>query len=1252
MLIAMARHARRMNRVVPRWSQRAGARTRGGPVQTTLLGLSIAFIIALIAALIGPYFIDWNQFRPQFETEATRVVGAPVRVAGELDARLLPTPSLRLRSVVVGGANDLGKVRADKLDVEFSLGSLMRGEWRATELTINGMALDLGLDSQGRIDWSPSSGKFNLGSLAIDRLNLTGRIALHDAASRGTLELNDIAFSGDVRSLAGSVRGDGNFMLSGVRYPFRVSSGQSADGNATRVHLNIDPGARALSADLDGVLAFEARTPRFEGTVVLAVPPGLKAAGDVPITPWRIAAKVKADPAAARLEQVEASYGTEESALKFAGTGDVRFSASPLLRAALSARQLDADKFVAKDNAAEPVRVLPALRALLSGIPQAPIAAQIELNSEQVMLGGRPLQDVAAEVHTDSKSWTLRRLDFRAPGGTRMSLGGSGAQASPSGEFKAALNVESSDPDTLLAWLQGRSEITYRSQKPLRLRGDVSVASDRLAIEAMKAEIDGGAVEGRIAVSHQPPNRASRLEADIKAERLDLDAATALVRSLAGPQAEWPEEAQLSLDIGRAISAGQELRPLVAKLGYGPRTIALDQLKIGDTNTVMLEGAGSFDRLNATGRLALNSSAASLGQITALIAPLAPALASRLNAMEASPGAARLKLTFDLDKNAERPDRANARVAIELDAPQLKGVATISAKPEVSAMRAIDLDALQRGEFSIESKLSADRGRSLLALLGLDRAIAGGEGAAQFEGSVAGVWRAPLRLKVKMSGAGFDAEAQGTAEPWAAEPKANVNLAVRGVNLAPLFNLQPSDSLAQNISLSARASLTANRLTFDDLDGTVSGSRLRGRIALALDDEKHVEGEIGLDTLDLAPAFALAIGAAGRDAAEPLGSGLLKGWRGHIAFQALRGALPGGGELRPVSGTVKSDGQSLSFDAIKGGIGGGEATCSIDAKQGANGIALNARVQFSDVDGKALRYRALTMPAGRVSMQMTLASQGRSASALTGALSGSGTLTLQSSRLAGLDPRAFDVAIRASDNGQATDDTRLRQIVEPVLSGGALSVASAQIPFNIRDGRIRVSATTLDAEGARATISGGYDIPADQADIRASLASTATGSVTSRPEIQLFAIGTPDALDRSLDIAALSSWLAVRAIDRETRRLDSIERGDRPPLPAAIRPPSAAAAPDPAAPDQPLSGLPLPGHNPPPAPAKPRLSAPRPPAVPPTPNAPPAVSQQLAPLPPPIEVRPAPAPGVVRPPKPKPPLVLTPPVASPQRSAF
>jgi AsmA-like C-terminal region len=287
-------------------------------------------------------------------------------------------------------------------------------------------------------------------------------------------------------------------------------------------------------------------------------------------------------------------------------------------------------------------------------------------------------------------------------------------------------------------------------------------------------------------------------------------------------------------------------------------------------------------------------------------------------------------------------------------------------------------------------------------------------------------------------------------------------------------------------------------------------------------------------------------------------------------------------------------------------------------------------------------------------MQMTLASQGRSASALTGALSGSGTVTLESAGIAGLNPRAFDVAIRASDSGQATDDVRLRQIIEPVLSSGALSVASAQIPFNIRDGRLRIGATTLDAEGARAIVSGGYDIPADQADIRASLASTAAGSTTSRPEIQLFAVGSPDALDRTVDVAALSSWLAVRAIDRETRRLDSIERGEAPPpLPASLPPPAtappSAGAPDAVPSDQPLSEVPVPGRDPRRPPSKPKLGVPHPPAAPPSPNAP-VASQQVAPLPPPIEVRPAP--GIVRQPKLRPPLVLTPPVAAPQRPAF
>ena len=1210
-------------------------------MQTTLLGLAIAFIIALIAALVGPYFIDWNQFRPQFEAEATRIIGAPVRVGGKLDARLLPAPSLQLHSVVVGGANDLGKVRANKLDVEFSLGSLMRGEVRATELTINGMSVDLGLDAKGRIDWPATTGTVNLGSLAIDRLNLTGRIALHDAASRSTLELNDIAFSGDVRSLAGSVRGDGNFMLLGIRYPFRVSSGQGPEGNGTRVHLNIDPGQRALAIDLDGVLNFDARAPRFEGAMTLVAPPGQKGKGNDP--PWRIAAKVKTDYSAARLEQIEVSFGPEERALKLSGNGDLRFGAAPLLRAALSARQLDADRFFSKDNAAEPVRALPALRALGTIVPHLPIPAQIELASEQVMLGGRPLQDIAAELHGDDKSWSLRRLEFRAPGATRVSLSEADAKSVGPDQFKAALSVESSDPEALLTWLQGRGEIAYRSQKLLRLRGDVTVAPEGFAIDAMKADIEGGTVEGRVAVSYRLANRGSRVDAELKAERLDLDTAAAFARSLAGPQGEWPDEARLSLDVGRAISAGQELSPLLARLAYSPAKLSLEQLKIGQFENVILDGAGNFDRVNASGWFVLNSSAASLGRLTSLVVPFSPALAARLNAMGTSPGPARLKLALDLSRNAGQSDRVQARATADLESTALKGVITITAKPAIAAIQGIDLAAIRSSDVGIESKLSSDQGRTLLVLLGLDRTVTAGDGPAQFEGTATGAWGAPLRLKAKISGTGLEAEAEGSAEPWAQEAKASFSLKVRSADFGPLLDLKPADTLAQNIGLSSRVQLTGNRLTFDDLDSSLGGSRLRGSLAVTLGEEKEIEGEIGAEQLALAPAFALALGAAGHDAAEPLGTGLAKGWRGRIAFQALRGLLPGGSELQPVSGVIKSDGQSLSFDDVKGKIGGGEVTASVDAKPGATGIALNASVQFSGVDGTALRYRNLAMPAGRASMQMTLTSQGRSASGLAGALSGSGTLALEAARISGLDPRAFEVAVRANDNGQAKDDVRLKQIVEATLPAGALAVPSAQIPFTVRDGRLRVGATTLDGNGVKAIVSGGYDIAADQADIRAALSLTMT---TGRPEIQLLAVGTPDALSRSVDVAAFSSWLAVRAIDHETRRLEAIERGEPPPpAPPPIVLPADGQAPIPEAalPSAPV--LQKGGRDPRRPPAK-KATAPRPPTAPVV-NAPPAPvagQPQVAPLPPPIDVRPAP--GAAKP-KPRPPLALTPQVANP-----
>lgn len=1223
-------------------------------MQTTLLGLAIAFILALMAALVGPFFVDWSQFRPQFEAEATRIVGAPVRVAGALDARLLPAPSLQLHGVTVGGANDLGRFRAEQLDVEFSLGALLRGEWRATELTVGGAAVDLGLNAQGRLDLPAATGPFNLGGLAIDRLNVTGRLNLHDTTSRSTLELSDIAFSGDVRSLAaGAMRGDGNFTRAGTRYPFRISSGQTGDGNGTRLRLVIDANEKSPGIDLDGVLSFDNRAPSFEGAMIIASAVS-KTDANLSNAPWRLVSKVKADSSQAQFETFDLSYGTDDGGVKLAGVANVRYGASPLLHAVLSAKQLDADRLLAKLDGGDTATPIAALRKLTAIIPQLPLRTQIAVSAEQIMLGGRPVQNIGADLHGDKTSWAVERLEFRAPGATRVVASGA-AQPNAGGGFAGAINIDSADPDVLAGWLKGRSDTMLRDQKPLRIRGNFISNADRLSVDGLKAEIDGGTLEGRIALNYPSSSGGARIDAALRADRLDLDAATALVRSLSGPQAEWPEAGQLSLDIGRAVSAGQEMRPFAAQLAYDPRLITLNRFKVGEATGLLLDGSGTFDRVEATGKLALHAGAPSLAQLSKIVASFAPTTAARLDALPAVPGVAKLKLALDVTRPQVKSDHAEARMSLDIDAPQIKGALSVKAAPTVVAMRGFDGDALARSELSLESRLTG-QGGTLLALLGLNGWLAAGDTPLALDASATGAWRAPMRVKVKLSGADLDADVQGSAEPFLAAPKAALTLAISSANAAPLLGVKNADPFAK-VSLSSRVVLNGDKLNLDDVDGTIAGSRLRGRIAMTLGPEKSIDGQLGADSVDLAPAFGWMIGARGHDASEPLGAGVLQGWRGQLVFEALRASLPGGAELQPFNGVIKSDGRALTVNAIKGKIGGGDLVADIDLKPvAATGHAVSARVELTGAEGGMLRYRGLAMPAGKTSLKMSLASQGRSASALEGAVSGDGLVTIDGLRIAGLDPRVFDVAVGASDNGTATNDAKLKQIVEQALGRGEFATGSAQVPFSLKDSRLRVGATTLEAEGARAIVSGGYDIIADQVDIRANLLGAAVSGSSARPEVQLFWVGPPDKLDRSVEVASLSSWLAVRAIDRETRRLDLLERGaaqSPAPLPAALPPARVPSVEPPSLNDVPTSSAPTAPDVPLPRRAPPRAAAPRPVIAPPA--LPPVVSQQVAPLPAPIDVRPAPGSMRVQPKqRPSAPLVLTPPAAAilPARPTF
>ena len=191
-------------------------------MQTTLLGLAIALILALLTALVGPYFVNWNDHRAFFEAEASRLIGLNVQVAGPIKVSVLPTPAVTLGDIAIGPAGQSSRLRARSLSIELGLGSLMRGEIRAVETRLVGPQFSIGLNSLGHVDWPAMAPQTE--TVAIERLNIEdGRVVLTDALSNSRLVLDKLWFRGQVRSLTGPFRGEGAFVSAGEIYGYKIA---------------------------------------------------------------------------------------------------------------------------------------------------------------------------------------------------------------------------------------------------------------------------------------------------------------------------------------------------------------------------------------------------------------------------------------------------------------------------------------------------------------------------------------------------------------------------------------------------------------------------------------------------------------------------------------------------------------------------------------------------------------------------------------------------------------------------------------------------------------------------------------------------------------------------------------------------------------------------------------------------------------------------------------------------------------------
>ena len=109
-------------------------------------------ILILTGALVGPYFVDWTAQRGWIETLLSEATGAHVEVAGAIDVKLLPTPSLRLEKVVLqGAAPGDASFRAANLELQMAVTPLLRGQVQFIEADFEAPEVHLTLGADGSL---------------------------------------------------------------------------------------------------------------------------------------------------------------------------------------------------------------------------------------------------------------------------------------------------------------------------------------------------------------------------------------------------------------------------------------------------------------------------------------------------------------------------------------------------------------------------------------------------------------------------------------------------------------------------------------------------------------------------------------------------------------------------------------------------------------------------------------------------------------------------------------------------------------------------------------------------------------------------------------------------------------------------------------------------------------------------------------------------------------------------------------------
>ncbi len=517
-------------------------------------------VLAAAAMLVGPSFINWNNFKDEVTQRVKEVTGRDLAINGNIRVAVLPAPALVVSDVSLAnsdGATAPHMVTLKSAEIRLALAPLLAGQVKVETLKLIEPVIYLERLSDGSANWefkamkgvtsrdhNPTksgatiAGRSAAPPIALDNLSIENATLIYrDSISSVTERIEKISARIAAASLQGPMETIGTGTVRGVPLTFNLNVGEIIHQRTVPFNLRASAVAGKVKGQVGGMLVNLTEMPKFKGNVKVegedfAV--ALASFSGTVVTSmlaqsFYVGGDVTATAAEVQMGNVDISLGETRA------SGDLRLDMGdkPRVNARLEVRKVDLDALVApksvttltgartaKDIATPKMEPLSAKAPFRLTLPKGLEASAI-VTIDAIAFRNDVIRDALLNAKLADGLLTVNQVSAQFPGGS--DLVASMNLHSPNGIPAFSANIDSTVNDVrgVLRWLDfDLSSVPADRLRKMSVRAQMTGTPEQVQVDNLDLRFDSSRLTGGITLALR--DRLG-VGANLTLDRLNLD---------------------------------------------------------------------------------------------------------------------------------------------------------------------------------------------------------------------------------------------------------------------------------------------------------------------------------------------------------------------------------------------------------------------------------------------------------------------------------------------------------------------------------------------------------------------------------------------------------------------------------------------------------------------------------------------------------------------------------------------------------